>query len=191
MLTINVSKKEIYNEVDRRLSIESSVNSDKYDFIWVGENRRELLDGFWVEGCESVVSIFKRYLSEDTIEHSFTDYDADATFELKAEMPERYSSFLDGSVVTDVKMMIACNVVYGWLNSVMPDLASKYKDESTGYADDLRSKISYRTAPSKSLEAAKSDDVSTQEDELSLADAKSDDEQLTQWWEGKCKIIIR
>lgn len=209
MLTINVSKKEIYNEVDRRLSIESSVLPDKYDFIWVGENRKELLEGFWVEGCETVVSIFKRYLNDATVEHSFTSYNVESVFELKAEMPERYSSLLDGSVITDVKMLIACNVVFGWLNSVMPDLAVKYKEESSGYADDLRSKILYRNSPSKTLSAAKLDNERTIEDELSLfqakednvalheekeatlASAKKDAVSVTQLWEEKCKARFR
>lgn len=190
-MEINVSKQEILKEVERRISLESSILPDKYDLLWVNTNKKELLEGFWIEGCESVISIFKRYLSDSTTEHSFTSYDTDSVFELKVEMPERYSNLLDGSVITAVKMIIACNVVFGWLNSVLPDLAVKYKEESTGYADDLRSKILYRNSPLKPLLPAKEDKESIQEAEDPFASAKSDNVDITQFWELKCKANFR
>ena len=74
-------------------------------------------------------------------------------------MPSRFCDFLEGSITTDVKMMIAANVVYRWMSVKLPDHAGKYNEEATSYADDLRLKLLYRVAPSSVMMVKTDDDV--------------------------------
>ena len=86
-MNINISRNEILNEVERRISVESSIIPEKYDLLWVNTNKKELLKGYWIEGCESVVSLFKRYLDTETISHTLTSESTDETFVIDVTMP--------------------------------------------------------------------------------------------------------
>lgn len=175
-MNISISKSEVINEVDRRASLEGYVSSDRYDAIYPNKSRRELLDGFWIEGCTSVVSLFKRYLSGSTINHSLTSYNNNETFSLSVEMPDRYDVNLDGSVATSIKMMIATNILNGWMGIVAPELSPKYEAESAGYADLIKQNILYRVNPDSSFVDASddSDAISKTEEELSAAGLDED-----------------
>lgn len=177
-MNINISRNEILNEVERRISVESSIMPEKYDLLWVNTNKKELLKGYWIEGCESVVSLFKRYLDTETISHTLTSGSTDETFVIDVTMPGRYNSLLDGSVSTDVKMMMACNITYRWFSVVLPDVSEKYNVEANGYADSIQSKICFRTDPVATLSSSKSDDKEIGGDEAALSQAKGDSLQI-------------
>ena len=177
-MNINISRNEILNEVERRISVESSIMPDKYDLLWVNTNKKELLKGYWIEGCESVVSLFKRYLDTKTISHTLTSESTDETFAIEVTMPSRYNSLLDGSVSTDVKMMMACNITYRWFSAILPDVSEKYNVEANGYADSIQSKICFRTAPVANLYSSKSDDEEIGGDEAALSQAKNDSDNI-------------
>lgn len=177
-MNINISRNEILNEVERRISVESSIMPEKYDLLWVNTNKKELLNGYWIEGCESVVSLFKRYLDTETISHTLTSGSTDETFVIDVTMPGRYNSLLNGSVSTDVKMMMACNITYRWFSVILPDVSEKYNVEANGYADSIQSKICFRTDPVTTLSSSKSDDEEIGGDEAALSQAKNDSDNI-------------
>lgn len=183
-MVLTISKQEIFNEVEKRSSLEGYVIPERYDNVWANESRGALLDSFWVEGCTAVVQLLKRYLTGQTITHDLTTYNKDEVFTINATMPERYSSLLDGNITTDVKMLIACNILHEWLEVTSPDAAAKYDEEAKGYSEDLRVKLLYRIEPTNKVIASKSDGEKITAEEHALA-SKSDVVVLEQRW-GKC-----
>ena len=159
-MNISVSKKEIFNEVEKRTSLEGAVLPDKYDLLYASERKGDLLNSYWIEGCTAAVQLFKRYLKGETVSHSLTEYDVDEVLSIEAEMPARFNTLLEGSVETDIKMMIACGVMAGWIKVVSPESAEKYEEEGNEYAESVRVKLLYRSEPhSNSVEAAKDETV--------------------------------
>lgn len=150
-MTINISKQEVFNEVEKRSSIEGYSIPERFDNIWADQSRGEILDSYWIEGCEAVIQLIKRYLRSETVTHNLSQYKKDEVLSVELSLPERHSCSLEGSIVTCMKMLIACNVLYGWLEVVKPELASKYVEEANGFSNDLKSKILYRVAPQRDL----------------------------------------
>lgn len=204
-MNISISKKEIFNEVEKRTSLEGYLSPDNYDSVLANQDRGALLDSYWVEACSSVVQLLKRYITSSVVEHSLTSYNADEVFMIKAEMPARYNSLLDGSVATDIKMFIACNILSGWFKVVAPESAVKYVDEANGYTEDLKSKLLFRDAPTAELNNASDDKQSIGATEAALSSksvdsetigateaalnkGKEDSEVLTQNW---CRCSVR
>ena len=146
-MDITVSKAEIFKEVEKRSSLEGLLQEGRFEDLWASEEEGKFLETYWIEGCMAAVQVFKRYLTSTTVTHTLASYDGEETFSISAEMPERYNGLLTGSVETDVKMMIAANVMYGWMNVLSPGQAKKYGDESASYAEDLKLKILYRDEP--------------------------------------------
>jgi hypothetical protein len=146
-MKIDISKKEVFNEVSKISSLEGSVIPERFENVWASEEDGLLLDSYWVEGYTSVIQSFKRYLKGETIEHNLLLYEKDEVFSIEVEMPARYNSLLDGNVATDVKMMIACNILFGWLQIRNPEAAEKYRENANGYSEDLKAKILYRVEP--------------------------------------------
>ena len=156
-MEISVSKKEIFDEVEKRSSLEGMALPERFEGVWASEEEGKFLDSYWVEGCTAVVQLMKRYLTSETVEHGLSSYDGDEKLSISATMPKRYSSLLDGNVATDVKMLLACNILHGWLEVKAPDAAAKYDEEAKGYSEDLRVKLLYRTEPKGTMVAAESD----------------------------------
>ena len=177
-MELKISKQEIFYEVEKRSSIEGFSLPERYDNVWANEDRGEILDSYLVEGCTAVIQLMKRYLSSQTIEHSVNVYDDDEVFTISVVMPERYNSLLDGNVSTDVKMLIACNVLSGWFRVVSPDSAAKYDEEAKGYAEDLRTKLLYRIDPKSTSSAAKTDSEEMDVEEEALSTSKTDSEEM-------------
>ena len=190
-MEIKVSKSEILKEVERRLSTESSIMPDKYDQLWVTTNKKELLNGYWIEGCESVVSLFKRYLDSASVNHSLDSYNKDDVLTIDATMPVRYNSLLDGSLNTDVKMMIACNIVYRWLNAILPDVSEKYNLEANGYMESVKGILTFRIDPQADMSSAETDNEEMSGSEVALSAPKEDDAEFKQLWECRCKPRFR
>jgi hypothetical protein len=131
-----------------------------------------------VEGYTAAVQLLKRYLSGNTIDYNLSQFDKDEVVTIDATMPARYNSLLDGSIATDVKMLVACNILHGWFEVSAPDAAAKYDEESKGYSEDLRVKLLYRIDPEVEMVSATSDgqDIHSEEDKLSIA--KNDEEEI-------------
>ena len=146
-MNICINKQEIFDEVEKRSSLEGSAIPERFEGVWASEEEGKFLDSFWIEGYTAVIQLLKRYLASDTVRFTLNEQDKDEVLFVSADMPARYNHLLDGSVVTDVKMLIACNVLHGWLEVKAPELAAKYDDEANGYAEDLRVKIQYRAEP--------------------------------------------
>lgn len=146
-MTIEISKKEIFDEVEKRSSLEGSVLPERFEGIWASEDEGKFLDSYWVEACSAVVEMLKRYMKGATFEHSLNRYDKDEVFSVHAEMPSRYNFSFDGVVQTELKIMMACSILYRWLHVVSAEQATKYDEESKGYMDSVRSKLLYRDEP--------------------------------------------
>lgn len=177
-MEIKISKAEIFNEVEKRSSFEGSMIPERYDNVWANPDKGAILDSYWVEGYTAAVQLLKRYLTGSTIDYNLSQYNKDEVVTINATMPARYSSLLDGSVATDVKMMIACNILHGWLEVSNAEVAAKYDEESKGYAEDLRVKLLYRKEPQKTLVSAVSDADSMSVVEAELSDAGTDTEAI-------------
>ena len=158
-MNITVSKQEILTEVERRISLESSILPEKYDLLWLSANKKELVDGFWIEGCESVVTLFHKYIVGRTTEHKLDTYNTEDKFSISMTMPLRYNANFDPSINTDVKMMIACIIVYRWFSSILPDISEKYKVEASGYVGNIIKKLNFRTYNNPDMFIPKVDDV--------------------------------
>lgn len=158
-MKLEILKSEVFKEVEKCSSLEAAGQPEAFEQLWASKYEGGFLDTYWIEGCASVVQLFKRYLRNDTVTHTLTTYDADEKLTISTEMPSRFCDFLEGSITTDVKMMIAANVVYRWMSVKLPDHAGKYNEEATSYADDLRLKLLYRVAPSSAMMVKTDDDV--------------------------------
>ena len=174
-MDITVSKSEIFKEVEKRTSLEALGQEGKFESVWASSEEGKFLDTYWIEGCMAAVQVFKRYLAKSTVTHTLTGYYADETFSITVEMPERFNNLLEGSIVTDVKMMIASNVMYGWMSVKLPELAKKYEDESASYAEDLKQKILYRNEPVSKMQLKDEDDSLIEKDDSMLAVKDADD----------------
>lgn len=146
-MKLEIRKSEVFKEVEKRSSLEASVHPDNFEQVWASAYEGGFLDTYWIEGYTSVVQLFKRYLRNETVAHELASYDADEVLTITAEMPARYNALLTGSIITDIKMMIAAHVLAGWLSVLAPDRASQYETESKDYASDLRQKLLYRDEP--------------------------------------------
>ena len=174
-MDITVSKSEIFKEVEKRTSLEALGQEGKFESVWASSEEGKFLDTYWIEGCMAAVQVFKRYLAKSTVTHTLTGYHADETFSITVEMPERFNNLLEGSIVTDVKMMIASNVMYGWMSVKLPELAKKYEDESASYAEDLKQKILYRNEPVSKMQLKDEDDSLIEKDDSMFPVKDADD----------------
>ena len=168
-MDITVSKSEIFKEVEKRTSLEALGQEGKFESVWASSEEGKFLDTYWIEGYTAAVQVFKRYITKNTVTHSLTTHDADEVLTISVEMPERFNILLEGSIETDVKMMIAANVTYGWMNVKLPALAKKYEDESASYAEDLKQKILYRNEPVSKMQLKDEDDSLIEKDDSMLA----------------------
>ena len=185
-MEIKISKKEIFWEVEKRTSLEGLVASDNYDNIWADSGRGELLDSYWIEGYTAIIQLLKRYITNNTVSYNLTSYDDDEVVTISATMPARYSSLLDGSVATDAKMLVACNIIGKWLRVVFPDASVKYDEEAKEYSEDLRAKLSYRSDPNVTSTTAKADDVEIESSFAEFNAGNDDTEMLFQGWNIDC-----
>lgn len=175
IMDIIILKQEIFNEVEKRSSLEGYAIPDRYDQVWANNSRGELLDSYWIEGYTAVIQLLKKYLSSDSVAYTLNAFNENEKLTISVEMPSRYDDKLDGSISTDIKMLIACNIITGWLKVVLPEAASKYEEESKGYSEDLRVKLLYRKSPEDTLNSPKSDsDNISSGSESELSEAKSD-----------------
>lgn len=179
-MNITVSKSDILQEVEKRTSLEGVVIPERFEDVWASKEDGELLDSFWVEGCSVVVQLFKRYVASINGGTISSTYNGSESFTLNATMPTRYPAALDNSVASDVKMIIACNMVLGWLNVKLPTAAAKYKDEGEGYAEGLKSKLLYRTSPTQTLNTATAENEEFSNTETELVTKAADSENLSQ-----------
>jgi len=173
-MIITVSKKELFDEVEKRSSLEGSVLPERFEGVWASEEEGKFLDSYWVEGYTAVVQLMKRYLTGQTITYDLSTYDKDEVLTINATMPKRYNSLLDGSVATDVKMLIACNILHGWLEVKAPEAAAKYEEEAKGYTEDMRVKLLYRNEPTANMVAADNDASRVNDEGMSLAKGRAD-----------------
>ena len=178
-MNISVSKKEIFNEVEKRSSLEGSILPDRYDGVWANADRGALLDSYWVEGCEAVVQLLKKYITSSTVEHTLNTYDSDEKFTVSATMSSRFNTLLEGSIATDIKMLIACNVLARWLEVSVPEASVKYKEESAGYSEELRAKLLYRISPTNTAKAAVADSEKVADEESALKKGEADSESVS------------
>ena len=174
-MDITVSKSEIFKEVEKRTSLEALGQEGEFESVWASSEEGKFLDTYWIEGYTAAVQVFKRYITKNTVTHSLTNHDADEVLTISVEMPERFNNLLEGSIVTDVKMMIASNVMYGWMSVKLPELAKKYEDESASYAEDLKQKILYRNEPVSKMQLKDEDDSLIEKDDSMLAVKDADD----------------
>jgi hypothetical protein len=186
IMEIKISKAEIFDEVEKRSALEGSVLPERFEGVWSSSDEGHFLDSFWKEGYTAVIQLLKRYIKNDTINYALNVYEKDEEMTIEAEMPERFNSLLEGSVVTDIKMMIACNVLHGWLEIKAPDAAAKYQEESKGYAEDLRVKLLYRSDPNNKAERSIVDDCSIYPRYEYLNEAKRDCIRMPEQW-SDCK----
>lgn len=167
-MTIVISKQEIFNEVEKRSSLEGVMLPELFENVWASKEEGQFLDSYWIEGYTAVIQLLKRYIRSESVSYTIDSYDKNEALNINIEMPARYNSLLDGSVSTDIKMLIACNVLHGWLEIKAPQAALKYQEEAKGYSEDLRVKLLYRVAPGSQLV-----DADIDEEELSKEDEGS------------------
>lgn len=190
-MNIRILKSEIFKEVEKRSSIEGRGIPERYDNVWADETMGEILDSYWKEGYTAAVQLLKRYISSETVSYDISAYDEDEEISISAEMPARYNSLLDGSIETDLKMMIACNILHGWMEVVFPESAAKYQEESGGYAEDLRVKILYRKSPECKISGVKSDIIEICNHLDALKYPGNDELPLIQYRNGCCRYHCR
>lgn len=186
-MEITVSKSEIFKQVEKRSSLEGLKQDERFEDIWASSEEGKFLDTYWTEGCTAVVQLFKRYITNDTVTYVIDTYSPEETFKITATMPDRFNELLTGSITTDVKMIIASHVMYGWMSVKVPEAAKKYEDESTSYANDLKLKILYRDEPVSEMQEKDEDDkdISKNDEEL---DSKDEDDETISKDEGKLDV---
>lgn len=177
-MEITIKKSEIFKEVEKRTSLEGISIPDRFEEIWATEYEGGYLNTYWIGGCTSIVQIFKRYLKEVSYKYDLADYDSEEVFSLNAEMSSRYSDVLTHSVEGDMKMMIACNVMWGWMQVKQPELASKYENEAKEYAGNLKLKLLYRDSPSSKIGEKKEEDSKDIDTDTGCMSIKEEDSEF-------------
>ena len=167
-MKIIISKSEVYKEVEKQSSIAASMlvgaESPKYEDVRVTEYDYEVLDTFWRDGVNSAIQIFTRYISNQTVSSDISTFDGTETLIISANMPDAFNDLLIGSITMGLKMMLACNVMAGWMGIKFPNSAQKYKDDALGYANDIKLKLLYRSVPAQNRSSDfKSDTTVTQD----------------------------
>lgn len=168
-MNIKVSKKEVFLEVERRSSLEGYILSERYDSLWANETKGELLESYWIEGCNAVVQMMREFIDDSTAEADLSKYNQEEEFSISLKMPGRYNTNLEGSIATGIKMMIACNILNRWFSVCAQELAPKYDTESKSYFEDVRIKLYYRISPERTMVAASNDDDGAVKNEVSLS----------------------
>lgn len=184
-MNITISKREIFDEVEKRTSLEGTAIPERFEGVWASRDEGKFLDSFWVESYTASIQLFKRYLASDTINHTLNSYNEDEVFCITADMPSRYNNLLDGSIETSLKMMIVCNIIHGWLKIKQPDIASKYDEEGNGFAEDIRVKLLYRANPASNTIRVRRDYMQVYPRHEFINPAKKDNIRLPEQW-GKC-----
>lgn len=167
-MNITVSKSDILQEVEKRTSLEGVVIPERFEDVWASKEDGELLDSFWVEGCSVVVQLFKRYVANINGGTISSTYNGSESFTLNATMPTRYPAALDDSVASDVKMIIACTMVLGWVDVKLPTSSDKYKKELEGLSSLLVSKLLYRVPPTQDFDESESESESDETSDISF-----------------------
>jgi len=152
-MKIIISKSEVYKEVEKQSSIAASVligaDSPRYEDVRVTEYDYEVLDTFWRDGVNSAIQLFTRYISNQTVSSDLSTFDGTENLTIGADMPDAFNDLLIGSITTGLKMMLSCNVMSGWMGIKVPNTAQKYKNDALGYANDIKIKLLYRSAPAQ------------------------------------------
>ena len=146
-MTLEILKRDIFGEVEKRSALEGLQLPERFEGIWASEDDRRFLDSYWTEGCSAVAELLKRYLKGVAIAHSLDEGVQDEVLRVNAVMPSRYNFAFDEVIATELKMMMACSILYRWLNVVLPEKAVKYDEESKGYMESVRDKLLYRDEP--------------------------------------------
>lgn len=149
MIRISISKQEVFTEVEKRTSLEGASMPEKFEDLWATEHEGVFMDSYWIEGVTYAIQLLKRYVRNASKIYVLDEPKEDDVLEINAEMPPRYDESLTGSIISDLKMMIACNVTAGWMGVKVPDRAEKYRKEAAEYAKDLKSKLLYRKEPKR------------------------------------------
>lgn len=195
-MKIEVTKSEILKEVEKQSSLAASMlvgdNAPRYEDIRVTEYDGDLIDSFWKDGANAVVQLFIRYISNETVAYNLSTYDGTEILTIKADMPDSFNDLLTGSIATGVKMMLACNIMASWMSVKYPGAAQKYKDDSLGYANDIKQKLLFRASPAQNrIRDFKTDTVIEQsEDFFKTKDADVVTEQQPDYFAVKTKETI-
>jgi len=167
-MKIIISKSEVYKEVEKQSSIAASVligaDSPRYEDVRVTEYDYEVLDTFWRDGVNSAIQLFTRYISNQTVSSDLSTFDGTENLTIGADMPDAFNDLLIGSITTGLKMMLSCNVMSGWMGIKLPNAAQKYKDDALGYANDIKLKLLYRSAPAQNRSSIFESDTTVTQD---------------------------
>ena len=152
-MNIIINKSEVYQEVQKMSAIAGSMlsgnESPKFDDVLITDKDGEALDTFWRDGVGSAIQLFIRYVSNDTTDYDLTQYDDTEELLISADMPDAFNDQLTGSITTSTKMMLACNIMSGWMAIKYPNAVQKYKDDALGYAADIKKKLLFRSSPAQ------------------------------------------
>lgn len=151
-MDITIRKADIYKEVEKITSITgSSINmedgSTLYDKVWANEYDQDILDTFWRNAVNTVISLFIRYLDKDTVKHNIIETDRGEILSLKVKMPERFDRRLEGGICDLVSDLLATIVLSGWFELKLPEKVKTYNDKVIALSSEIRGELLYRVSP--------------------------------------------
>lgn len=150
-MELTVLKSEIYREVEKRSSLEAAGLPDNFEQVWASECEGGFLDTYWAEACSMAVQLLKRYLRNPTEGRTLDILLENEQLLIVADMPARFDRLLEGSINTDLKLLVAAHVLAGWMGVQTPDRAEKYATEAASHAESLKAKLLYRVSPTRPM----------------------------------------
>ena len=150
-MELTVLKSEIYREVEKRSSLEAAGMPEAFEQLWASKYEGGFLDTYWAEACSTAVQLLKRYLRNPTEGRTLDIRLENEQLRVVADMPARFDRRLEGSIGTDLKLMIAARVLSGWMDVKTPDRAEKYAREAAALAESLKAKLLYRVPPVRKM----------------------------------------
>lgn len=151
-MMIRISKKEILSELERQSSMVASTSDGaSFEKIWVTGYDGNLLDTCWAESILAIAQLLKRYTRKPSVRRDLSAYQEDEVLVVDCHMPARFDERLVPDLENNLKMMVASNMMYRWMQVRMPDASSIYKENAEEYAKAAAQLILQRKEPERCL----------------------------------------
>lgn len=162
-MEIKIRKPEIYKEVEKYTSIigastPAGDGESAYVALSANEYDSPVLNTFWIEATAEIVTLFMRYLKEETLEHCLYEDEAGGVFCIDLQLPQRFDGHLSGSITNGIKLVLANLITAGWMGLKLPERKKEFEDKAREIALDVKMKILNRVSPERKWQAKNSDD---------------------------------
>lgn len=132
-MIITVDRADVLQEVHKQSEYIGN-KQDLYEKVAATKENDELLNSFWVDGCDMVMEMVKDFLVERS---------GDITIELSVKNNN------SGSIQSMLSGFLVNFILSSWLGVMLQKESERYSEKATGQVAVLRKLLYQRTAPKK------------------------------------------